>query len=119
MRYLCGGAMLGFSGFSVLLQSADALGTDGVSMKKYLLGKCAQALLCGVLAAVLGAFWERNEKSAFLFFGAEQGNITSIWQTCAVFLAICLFLALILKIFANFFTLFKKIFKKLWKKNNP
>lgn len=116
--YFCGGAILGFSGFSVLLQSADALGTDGVSMKKYLLGKSAQALFCGAFAALFGTLSGQGLKNAFLFFGTEQRKITAIWQTCALLFAFFLFLAMILIFFAKFFALLKKIFKKLWKKNN-
>jgi hypothetical protein len=118
-RYFCGGLMLGFGGFSVLLQSADAVGDERVSMKKYLLCKCLQSAVCGVCAAFFGCFAEVGFATAAIFlFGAEQRKITAIWQIALLFAVFLIILTGILKIFLKFFALFKKIFKKLWKKNN-
>ena len=111
LGYFCGGAMLGFGGFSVLLQSADAAGDCGFCARKYLLFKMLQGLICGAIAVALGAFCEQKFIGAFVFFGEEQGKIVALWQICALFALIFAFLLLILKIFA-------KIFKKLWKKSN-
>lgn len=112
LRYFCGGAILGFGGFSVLLQSADAAGEGGFYAGKYLVGKAVQAMLCGALAAAIGTLCESACASeVFLFFGPEQGKIAALWQMLAVFLLIFTFLVVQIKIFA-------KIFKKLWKKSN-
>jgi hypothetical protein len=111
-RYFCGGAILGFGGFSVFLQSADAAGDGGFRAGKYLAGKTAQGLLCGALAAAIGALCESAyAREVFLFFGSEQGKIASLWQMLALFCLIFAILTLQIKIFA-------KIFKKLWKKSN-
>lgn len=118
-RFFLGGLMLGFAGFSVLLQSADAVGTEAVSMKKYLLGKAVQALLTGVFAVIFGAVsFFFGAKETFFFFGALQAEISAIWQTCLLFFAFCLLLVPLLIFIIKFFILFKKIFKKLWKKSN-
>jgi len=118
LRYFCGGLILGFAGFSVLLQAADAVGTDGVSMEKYLLGKSAQALFTAGFAALFGIFAENREiDETFFFFGAEQGKISAIWQTALLFLCFFVIFLLISFFVAKIFTFFKKIFKKLWKKS--
>ena len=119
-RYFCGGLMLGFAGVSVLLQSADAVGDTGVSMKKYLLGKCAQAFCTSLFAALYGAFFSLEKwRSAFVFFGTEHATVAAVWEICLLFLVFCSFIVLLLAFFIKFFGLFKKIFKKLWKKSNP
>jgi hypothetical protein len=111
-RYFCGGAILGFGGFSVLLQSADAAGDGGFRAGKYLAGKTAQGLLCGALAAAIGTLCESAyAREVFLFFGSEQGKIASLWQMLALFCLIFAILTVQIKIFT-------KIFKKLWKKSN-
>ncbi len=111
-RYFCGGAILGFGGFSVLLQSADAAGEGGFCAKKYLVCKTVQSLLCGALAALIGTLCESAcARDVFLFFGSEQGKITALWQMLIVFTLIFAIIGVKIKIFA-------KIFKKLWKKSN-
>ena len=111
-RYFCGGTILGFGGFSVLLQSADAAGDGGFRPGKYLAGKAVQAPLCGALAAALGTLCDREcAREAFIFFGTEQGKIGALWQMLALFALIFAIIVLQIKIFA-------KIFKKLWKKSN-
>ena len=111
LGYFCGGAILGFGGFSVLLQSADAAGDGGFCARKYLLCKAAQSLICGAIAALFGAAFGRDFSGAFVFFGYEQGKVAALWQISVSFALIFVFLLLFLKIFA-------KIFKKLWKKSN-
>ena len=111
-RYFCGGLMLGFGGFSVLLQSADAAGEGGFCLRKYLLMKTAQALLCGSLAAGIGALADTAAaREALFLFGAETEKVVAVWQTAALFALVFAVLAVQIKIFA-------KIFKKLWKKSN-
>jgi hypothetical protein len=111
-RYFCGGLMLGFGGFSVLLQSADAAGEGGFCLRKYLLMKTAQALLCGSLAAGIGALADTAAaREALFLFGAETEKVVAVWQTAALFALVYAVLAVQIKIFA-------KIFKKLWKKSN-
>lgn len=111
LGYFCGGAILGFGGFSVLLQSADAAGDGGFCAKRYLLCKAVQGLLCGALAVLFGSVFGQGFSGVFVFFGEEQGKVAALWQIIASFALIFAFLLLILKIFA-------KIFKKLWKKSN-
>ena len=111
-QYFFGGAILGFGGFSVLLQSADAAGEGGFSAGRYLAFKALQGFLCGALAALIGFFSPAAPSAdVFIFFGAEQGKITALWQMLAVFCLIFAIIAIQIKIFA-------KIFKKLWKKSN-
>jgi hypothetical protein len=50
--YAAGGFMLGFSGISVFMQSAEAVCSHGIDMKKYISAKLIQALLCAVLTAL-------------------------------------------------------------------
>ncbi len=98
--YFLGGTMLGFGGFSVLLQTADALGEAGVSMGKYLRGKCVQALICGALASLLGkAFSDAEGVATALFFGREQARVAAMWEMALTFSVICLFSASVLVIF--------------------
>ena len=112
LRFFCGGAILGFGGFSVLLQSADAAGEGGFCFGRYIVSKALQALLCGALAAAIGLLCEgAYVREVFLFFGSEQGKVAALLQMLAVFCLIFAFLAIQIKIFA-------KIFKKLWKKSN-
>ncbi len=119
IRYFLGGLTLGFAGFSVLFQSADALGGAPVSMKKYLLYKIAQSFACGALAALFGFIAEGGfAKPAAFFFGADQHKISAIWQMAFVFAMIFSILTPVFIFFIKIFALFKKIFKKLWKKNN-
>ena len=119
VQYFLGGLILGFSGLSVLFQSADALGGARVSMKKYLISKIYQGIVCGTIAALFGLASEKYfAKSAIFLFGPEQQKITAIWQTLLLFALNFLILGLISIFFAKIFALFKKIFKKLWKKRN-
>jgi hypothetical protein len=119
VQYFLGGLILGFSGLSVLFQSADALGGARVSMKKYLISKISQGIVCGAIAALFGLASEKYfAKSAIFLFGPEQQKITAIWQTLLLFALNFLILGLISNFFAKIFALFKKIFKKLWKKRN-
>ena len=119
LHYFCGGLMLGFSGFSVFLQSADAVGDFGVSMKKYLFLKALQAFVCAFFAAIFGTIADIfGSVDAFVSFGAEQRRVAAIWEICVLFLVFCSVLAFLLIFIAKIFTFFKKIFKKLWKKNN-
>ena len=111
--------MLGFSGFSVFLQSADSVGDFGVSMKKYLFLKALQAFVCAFFAAIFGTIADIfGSVDAFVSFGAEQRRVAAIWEICVLFLVFCSVLAFLLIFIAKIFTFFKKIFKKLWKKNN-
>ncbi len=105
-----GGLILGFGGFSVFLQTADALGNTGVNMGRYLLCKCAQALLCGALAALFGmAFGVGEGVPATLFFGQEQAKVAAVWEMVFTFFAICMFSAFVLVIFLK---IKRKISKK-------
>ena len=89
-RFFCGGLVLGFAGFSVLLQSADAVGTEGVSMMKYLRGKTAQAFVCAVFAAMFGALFAACEGTdAFVFLGIEHAKLAAIWEMGVLFLLFC------------------------------
>ena len=118
-RFFCGGLMLGFGGFSVLLQSADAVGAEGVSMKKYLLGKTAQAFFAALFSLLFGSLFGTAELSAVFFFPGEgKAQVGAIWQTCLLFLVFCSVFAGFLIFIIKILSLFKKIFKKLWKKNN-
>lgn len=104
-----GGLMLGFGGFSVFLQTADALGDTGVNLRKYLLCKCVQALLCGVLAVFFGKVFEfGGEMCAVFLFGREQAKISAVWETALVFAVICLFSAIVLVFFLKIFRFFSK-----------
>ncbi len=101
--FVCG-AVTGFGGISVFMQSADALCACGVSMKKYFLGKITQALLCGCFCAV--AKWFRVGVNAWVLFGEQEGKIRAIWEifvNFTVFAAvICAVLPMILRILQNF-----------------
>ncbi len=104
-----GGMILGFGGFSVFLQTADALGDTGVSLGGYLRLKCVQALLCGALAAALGHIFSAGEALASVFlFGREQAKVEAIWETVFTFFAICLFSAFVLGIFLKIKRFFSK-----------
>lgn len=71
-RYFYGGAMLGFSGLSVLMQTANAVCADGRTVKKYFKGKAAQAVICAVVAVLLGSFFEKGIMLAvFGLFGND------------------------------------------------
>lgn len=118
-RFFAGGLMLGFAGFSVFLQSADALGSAELSMKKYLLGKIAQAFATALFAVLFGSLsFGEVSAGAGLFLGEAHARVAALWEICAVFLAFALVLTLILIFLIKILTFFKKIFKKLWKKNN-
>ncbi len=105
-----GGLILGFGGFSVFLQTADALGEAGVNPGRYLLCKCAQALLCAALAALFGRFFGVGEGvPASLFFGREQAKVAAVWEMVFTFFSICLFSAFVLAIFLK---IKRKISKK-------
>jgi len=111
-RYFCGGLILGFGGFAVLLQSADAAGECGLCAGKYLMGKAVQGLLCGAIAAAAGTLIDAAPaEDVFFLFGAGTGRVCATWQMMLLFLLVFAVCAVKLKIFA-------KIFKKLWKKSD-
>ncbi len=71
-RYFYGGAMLGFSGVSVLMQTASVVCESGLSMKTYLKGKAAQAMTCGCISLVFGVLYEKGLTTAtFGLFGND------------------------------------------------
>lgn len=71
-RYFCGGAMLGFSGISVLMQTASAVCESGLGIKNYIKGKAAQAMICAVFSVVFGVFYEKGITLAmFGLFGND------------------------------------------------
>ncbi len=75
-KYFLGGAILGFSGVSVFMQSASFVCESRISMKKYALWKCVQALLCGAICFVAGAFFENGTVDvAFSLFGIQAPKI--------------------------------------------
>lgn len=119
LRSLLGGLVLGFGGFSVFLQSADALACPELSMKKYLLGKALQALATAVFAALYAVLFAADAHAAVgIFLGEAHARVAAMWEICAIFLAFSVILSLILIFLIKILTFFKKIFKKLWKKNN-
>ena len=106
-KYFLGGAMLGFSGISVFMQSASFICESGISMKKYALGKCVQAVLCGAICLAAGTIFEKGAvDTAFSLFGVQAPKIllgTEFALISVLILALCLtFFALNLKIFRFF-----------------
>ena len=108
-NYFACGLILGFGGFSVFMQTAEALGDTGVRMGRYLLCKCVQAILCGALCALIGKL-SCGAESLFcvLLFGREQGKIEVLWQGMLSFVAIFVFCALVLAIFLKILRFFLK-----------
>ena len=85
LKYFIGGAMLGFSGVSVLMQSGNLVCEYGVSMGAYAVGKAKQALLCGSISFVMGAFYEKGACDiAFSVFGHEAPKSIAIWEFALV-----------------------------------
>ncbi len=119
-KYFLGGAILGFSGVSVFMQSASALAESGISMKKYAAGKAVQSLLCGTLAVVFGFVYEKGFPTLFFkLFGIDAPKLLSAAEFtvifASVFACVAVFLAALIKIL-SFFSKNEKILKKLWKK---
>lgn len=115
-KYFLGGTMLGFSGASVLMQSASVLADSGVSMKRYAAGKAAQSILCGVLSLALGAIFEKSAPVfAFTLFGTEAPKMISAAEFAVifafVFAILAFFTAVILKIL-SFFSKKRENFQK-------
>ncbi len=76
VKYFIGGAVLGFSGVSVLMQSGNLVCEYGVSMRKYAIGKAKQSLLCGALCFIFGAIYEKGAYDiAFSLFGNSAPKI--------------------------------------------
>ena len=84
-RYFVGGAMLGFSGVSVLMQSGNLVCEYGVSMGAYAVGKAKQALLCAAISFVMGAFYEKGACDiAFSVLGCDAPKSLAIWEFALV-----------------------------------
>ena len=108
-NYFACGLILGFGGFSVFMQTADALGDTGVRMSRYFVCKCAQAAVCGVLCAVFGKIFGAQASSPVLFlFGAEQGKIEAIFQIALAFAVIFAFAMLVWAVILKIFGFFSK-----------
>ncbi|MBQ8862975.1 MAG: hypothetical protein IJ021_09610 [Clostridia bacterium] len=104
-----GGLILGFGGFSVFMQTADALGDTGVRLGRYLARKALQALLCGALAQIFGRiFLFGTSYSSVLFFGREQAKVAAVWQSVLDFAAVCAFCAMVLALFLKILRFFSK-----------
>ncbi|MBE6654946.1 MAG: hypothetical protein E7608_05755 [Ruminococcaceae bacterium] len=106
-KYFLAGAILGFSGVSVFMQSASFVCESGISMKKYTLGKCVQAVLCGAICFAAGVFSEKGAVDiAFAFFGTQAPKIllgADIALVSVLILALCAaFIALGAKILRFF-----------------
>ena len=103
LKYFAGGAILGFSGVSVLMQSGNLVCECGVSMKKYAAGKARQALLCGGICFILGLIYEKSASDmAFSLFGVGAPKIFTLTEFAliSVLTALCVlfFCRLLLKI---------------------
>ena len=103
LKYFAGGAILGFSGVSVLMQSGNLVCEYGVSMKKYAAGKAKQALLCGGICFILGLIYEKGASDmAFSLFGVGAPKIFTLTEFAliSVLTALCVlfFCRLLLKI---------------------
>lgn len=107
--YAAGGLILGFSGFSVFMQSADTVCSSGLSMGKYFRGKLLQSALCALISGVAGTVCEKySSVSAGIFLGAEHGKVEAIWEMGLIFVFVTAIVSLFLYAILKFFTLFSK-----------
>ena len=87
-----GGFAVGFSGFSVYMQSHFASGGEG--MRKYIGGKTAMSALCGALTFAFVAVGERTAFFEYFGDGASEakdtawlGGMLALFAACAVAVA--------------------------------
>lgn len=107
--YAAGGFILGFSGFSVFMQSADTVCSSGLNMEKYFKGKVLQSALCALISAGAGTVCEKySSVSAGIFLGAEHGKIEAIWEIILIFVFVTVMVSLFLYAILKFFTFFSK-----------
>lgn len=94
--YVSGGVILGFSGLSVLFQTADVMSETDVGMKNYFLWKILCGILCGAFCTLLYTVFFKNSVNVFWnFFGKDTAfvyNLTEIIVFSLLFLAV-IFLA--------------------------
>lgn len=94
--YIFGGVILGFSGLSVLFQTADVMNGTDVGIKNYFLWKILCGILCGAFCTLLYMVFFKNSVNVFWnFFGKDTAfvyNLTEIIVFSLLFLAV-IFLA--------------------------
>ncbi len=119
LSFALGGAMVGFAGVSVMLQSFDVLASEELSPAGYIIGKTEQGALCALISTLFFIFGSGKASKILIYLFGESArrteNLFLAVLIFAFFAGVCALTLVCFKKISSFFQKNDKIFKKLWK----